>query len=55
MVIPGMISRTLWPDDIACQTADECLRACGSENGCTNVAYPTLVMRILPNGLKGKT
>ena len=75
MVLPGMISRTLWPSDIgtlynlysklhhlleykviwrnkACQTAEECLRACGSENGCTNVAYPTLVMRILPSGLK---
>ena len=48
----GMISRTLWPNDIACQTAEECLRACGAESGCTNVAYPTLVMRILPNGLK---
>ena len=24
-----------------------------SENGCTNVAYPTLVMRVLPSGLKG--
>ena len=47
-----MISRTLWPNDIACQTAEECLRACGAESGCTNVAYPTLVMRILPNGLK---
>ena len=29
MVLPGMISRTLWPNDIACQTAEECLRACG--------------------------
>ena len=53
MVLPGMISRTLWPSDIACQTADECERACGSPNGCTNVAYPTLVMRLLPSGLKG--
>ena len=29
MVLPGMISRTLWPNDIACQTAEECFRACG--------------------------
>lgn len=27
--------------------------ACGQPGGCTNVAYPTLVMRILPSGLKG--
>jgi len=53
MVLPGMISRTLWPDDIACKTAERCLEVCDSEVGCTNVAYPLLVMRILPNGLKG--
>ena len=52
MVIPGMISRALWPNDIACKTPEECLKACDSEVGCTNVAYPLLVMRILPNGLK---
>ena len=52
MVIPGMISRSLWPNDIACKTPEECLKACDSKVGCTNVAYPLLVMRILPNGLK---
>ena len=52
MVIPGMISRALWPNDIACKTPEECLKACDSNVGCTNVAYPLLVMRILPNGLK---
>ena len=52
MVVPGMISRALWPDEIACKTPESCMAACQSEVGCTNVAYPTLVMRILPNGLK---
>ena len=27
--------------------------ACASSVGCTNIAYPTLVMRIMPSGLKG--
>lgn len=53
MVLPGMISRSLWPDDIACKTPERCMEVCDSEVGCTNVAYPLLVMRILPNGLKG--
>ena len=53
MVIPGMISRALWPDDIACKTPERCMEVCESEVGCTNVAYPLLVMRIMPNGLKG--
>ena len=41
-------------DDIACATAEECIRACGSEVGCSNLAYPTLVLGIMPTGLKGK-
>ncbi|CBY36450.1 unnamed protein product [Oikopleura dioica] len=53
MMVPGMISRALWPDEIACTNAETCKAFCGTESGCTNVAYPTLVMRILPNGLKG--
>ena len=53
MVLPGMIARVLWPDEVACQTAATCMAACDNPNGCTNIAYPTLVMRILPNGLKG--
>merc|ERR1712130_10725 len=53
MLIPGMISRALWPNEIACKTPEACQAACQSDVGCTNIAYPTLVMRILPNGLKG--
>lgn len=53
MLVPGMIARALWPNEIACKTPETCMAACASEVGCTNIAYPTLVMRILPNGLKG--
>lgn len=40
MVMPGMISRVLYADDIACADAESCKRACGNELGCSNRAYP---------------
>jgi hypothetical protein len=40
MVMPGMISRVLYPDTIACFDAKSCEEACGNELGCTNQAYP---------------
>ncbi|XP_036749962.2 sodium/mannose cotransporter SLC5A10 isoform X1 [Manis pentadactyla] len=53
MIMPGMISRALFPDDVACVVPAECLRACGAEIGCSNVAYPKLVMELMPVGLRG--
>ncbi|XP_037366870.1 solute carrier family 5 member 4 isoform X1 [Talpa occidentalis] len=53
MVMPGMISRILYTDEIACVVPSECVKHCGTEVGCTNYAYPMLVMRLMPNGLRG--
>ncbi|MEQ2244696.1 Sodium/glucose cotransporter 1 [Ilyodon furcidens] len=53
MVFPGMISRVLYPDEVACVVPDECQRHCGSSVACTNIAYPKLVMELMPNGLRG--
>ncbi|XP_010617210.1 sodium/glucose cotransporter 5 isoform X1 [Fukomys damarensis] len=53
MIMPGMISRALFPDDVGCVVPSECLRACGAEIGCSNIAYPKLVMELMPNGLRG--
>ncbi|XP_047614433.1 sodium/glucose cotransporter 5 [Phacochoerus africanus] len=53
MVMPGMISRVLFPDDVGCVVPSECLRACGAEIGCSNIAYPKLVMELMPTGLRG--
>ncbi|KAK4296029.1 hypothetical protein Pmani_031451 [Petrolisthes manimaculis] len=53
IVLPGMISRTLFPNDVACVLPEECLRACGSLTSCYNSAYPRLVVGIMPPGLKG--
>uniref|UniRef100_A0A8C6G306 Sodium/mannose cotransporter SLC5A10 n=1 Tax=Moschus moschiferus TaxID=68415 RepID=A0A8C6G306_MOSMO len=53
IVMPGMISRVLFPDDVGCVVPAECLRACGAEIGCSNIAYPKLVMELMPTGLRG--
>lgn len=53
MVMPGMISRVLFPDSIACPDPESCKFHCGSEFGCTNNAYPKLVLNVLPIGLVG--
>ena len=50
LVIPGMISRVLFPNEVACATRDECMAACGSPVSCTNIAYPKLVMELMPSG-----
>uniref|UniRef100_A0A673WM86 Sodium/glucose cotransporter 1 n=1 Tax=Salmo trutta TaxID=8032 RepID=A0A673WM86_SALTR len=53
MVFPGMISRILYPDEVACVDPDECQTYCGASVGCTNIAYPKLVVDLMPNGLRG--
>lgn len=50
IVIPGMISRVLFTDSVACVDPDDCMRECQSETGCTNVAYPKLVVNVMPTG-----
>ncbi|XP_031565943.1 sodium/glucose cotransporter 5-like [Actinia tenebrosa] len=53
MVMPGMISRVLFPDSIACADGPSCLHYCDNKWGCTNNAYPKLVLNVLPTGLVG--
>ncbi|KAI8505307.1 Sodium/glucose cotransporter 4 [Branchiostoma belcheri] len=53
MIMPGMISRALYPNEVGCVDPDECLRYCQNAAGCSNVAYPKLVVRIMPTGLRG--
>lgn len=43
----------LLADDVGCVVPSECLRACGAEIGCSNIAYPKLVMELMPIGLRG--
>ncbi|NWR42147.1 SC5A9 protein, partial [Regulus satrapa] len=53
IVMPGMISRALYPDEVACVDPEVCKRICGAAVGCSNIAYPKLVIELLPDGLRG--
>uniref|UniRef100_A0A8C7E6A5 Sodium/glucose cotransporter 1 n=1 Tax=Naja naja TaxID=35670 RepID=A0A8C7E6A5_NAJNA len=53
MVMPGMISRILYRDRVACVVPSVCKKTCGTEVGCTNIAYPTMVVELMPDGLRG--
>ncbi|KGL79202.1 Sodium/glucose cotransporter 1, partial [Tinamus guttatus] len=53
MVMPGMISRILYTDVVACVVPEICKQQCGTSVGCTNIAYPKMVVELMPNGLRG--
>ncbi|GFV66490.1 hypothetical protein TNCV_2714091 [Trichonephila clavipes] len=53
IVMPGMISRVLFTDEVACVDPDVCMRYCQNSAGCSNVAYPRLVLELMPTGLRG--
>ena len=50
IVMPGMISRVLYRDRVACSDPDICEKVCQSRNGCSNIAYPLLIMELMPTG-----
>lgn len=37
-------------DEVACVVPEVCKRVCGTEVGCSNIAYPQLVVKLMPNG-----
>ncbi|XP_061590254.1 sodium/glucose cotransporter 1 [Cololabis saira] len=53
IVFPGMISRILYAEEVACVDPERCQEYCGASVGCTNIAYPKLVVELMPNGLRG--
>ncbi|XP_069894200.1 sodium/glucose cotransporter 1-like [Dipodomys merriami] len=53
IVIPGMISRILFPNHVACVVPSECQKYCGAQSSCSPMAYPLLVVAVLPTGLQG--
>ncbi|ELU03053.1 hypothetical protein CAPTEDRAFT_92324 [Capitella teleta] len=53
LVFPGMIARILYTDTVACVDPDICESVCGSRAGCSNIAYPTLVLDLMPGGARG--
>ncbi|XP_013386747.1 sodium/glucose cotransporter 4 isoform X2 [Lingula anatina] len=53
LVMPGMIARVLFPDTVGCSDPEVCLEVCGSRSGCSNIAYPSLVLNLMPPGARG--
>ncbi|KAL8625982.1 hypothetical protein ACOMHN_012574 [Nucella lapillus] len=53
LVLPGMIARVLFTDTVGCRDPEVCLEVCGSRTGCSNIAYPILVLNLLPAGARG--
>ncbi|XP_074641116.1 sodium/mannose cotransporter SLC5A10-like [Tubulanus polymorphus] len=53
IIMPGMISRVLYPNEVACSDPQTCYEVCQSTSGCSNIAYPKLVLGIMPQGLRG--
>ncbi|XP_006768835.1 PREDICTED: sodium/glucose cotransporter 1 [Myotis davidii] len=53
LVMPGMISRVLYTDKVACVTPSECDKHCGSKSSCSPLAYALLIIGLLPKGARG--
>jgi sodium/myo-inositol cotransporter 3 len=53
IVIPGMISRVLYPDEVGCVDPEICQAVCQNSVSCSNIAFPKLVLGIMPEGLRG--
>lgn len=39
-------------DEVGCVDPDECFKICGATVGCSNIAYPKLVVELMPVGMK---
>ena len=44
---------SLLSDEVGCADPESCLAFCGNAIGCSNAAYPKLVMELLPVGFRG--
>ncbi|XP_064471083.1 sodium/glucose cotransporter 4-like [Ornithodoros turicata] len=53
LVLPGMAARVLYPDFVACSKPERCREVCQNDNGCSNIAYPLLVIKLMPVGARG--
>ena len=51
--IPYSFVLLKYKDDVACSDPKECYKICGNEIGCSNIAYPKLVISIMPHGGRG--
>ena len=40
-------------EQVGCSDPDECKSICMSSSGCSNIAYPKLVITLMPAGARG--
>lgn len=40
-------------DEVGCADPEVCMAVCEQRTGCTNIAYPLLVVRLMPVGARG--
>ena len=45
-----LIFPVYFSDRVACSVPEKCMEICGSEVACTNIAYPELVLKLMPTG-----
>lgn len=43
----------LLTEEVGCVVAEECEKYCGNPVGCSNIAYPKAVLRLMPTGVYG--
>eukprot|EP00057_Strongylocentrotus_purpuratus_P011653 XP_011666127.1 PREDICTED: sodium/glucose cotransporter 5-like [Strongylocentrotus purpuratus] len=53
IVMPGMIARVLYTDEVACVDSESCMKYCQNPTSCSNIAYPLLILRLMPIGARG--
>lgn len=50
-----MVNSVIWfvyfLDEVGCVDPDECQKICGASVGCSNIAYPKLVVELMPVGM----
>ena len=51
--VPGLSRLLSLVDTVACADPDVCREVCGMASGCSNLAYPTLVLQLMPQGARG--
>ncbi|KAF1554115.1 Sodium/glucose cotransporter 4, partial [Eudyptula albosignata] len=53
LVDEGKAVDVVYLDFMGCVDPDICKRVCGAAVGCSNIAYPKLVIELMPDGLRG--
>ncbi|KAM7533833.1 hypothetical protein Aperf_G00000114986 [Anoplocephala perfoliata] len=53
LYMPGMAARVLFADTVACGDASMCKAVCDKRSGCTDVAYPSMVLNLMPTAARG--